>query len=126
MNELKIKTKSGKEIKLSIETKEESLIDHNFKIDCYNLVVEIEGMGKMNSPQLVDDKQYGLVIRETYFSSARKIVQVTEKTNEVKTFFKNYTDEYSRRFNNSIKKDIEYNKNYNKIIDAMTMNGCSY
>lgn len=116
MKKVEYKTAKGAQIKVFVKTEMENLVDHNFKADCHDFVVEVAGFGRLSSPKLVDGAFCERFARTV---NGKKVKVQVPASDEAAALYADYVAEAERRIEAGAKADAEYEAHYSKIKAAM-------
>ena len=113
---VKWQTKTGKEVQMWIETERESIGDHTVMVPCYDLKIEIDGIGDIGPVELDGD-----VFRETVTRTiGGKVVRLAfPACQEAKALYAEYSAEVARRIEANINAEMDYLKHHDSVLAAM-------
>lgn len=113
---IKWQTKTGKEVQMWIETERESIGDHTVMVPCYDLKIEIDGIGDIGPVELD-----GHIFRETITRTiGGKVVKLAFPACEkAEVLYREYRAEIAHRIDRKLKNDLEYEAHYNRVVAAM-------
>lgn len=110
------KSATGRTVKAYIKTETENIADHNYKTRCYEFVLEVEGLGRINVYNLKDGMFYEGFPREVNGKTVKVMVPASP---EAAAIYETYRAEGKRRLDLSLRREAEYRAGYNRIVRAM-------
>ncbi len=119
--EIKWATITGKIIIMQHVTARENISDHNYMVTCDDIDIYVDGTAQYGYSRVVDHPTYGKVIQVL----GAKIYIAPEVRTDVIRMDADYNSRLAARLEADRQVDKDYQTHYNRINNAMTLNGTS-